>query len=152
MKRQFVALAAAAALSLAGSATLVASQASAVDLNPAGVSGDLRPGHLPPYAGHAYLVNVDTGNVYRNTFSADGKFVTGLTVKGPNVGRTFTAPVQAVQTGPKNHFISWIEPGDVTVSQVVDFDKRTVEFYVTSTDSTGTRNGGLYHATFTQVS
>ncbi|MFD0345076.1 hypothetical protein ACFQ0M_01345 [Kitasatospora aburaviensis] len=91
MKRQFVALAAAAALTLAGTASLVASQASAADLNPSTVSHG-RADHLPPFAGHAYLVTVETGAVYRNTFSADGKSVTGLTVKGPNVGRTFTAP------------------------------------------------------------
>ncbi|MER7757143.1 hypothetical protein [Kitasatospora sp. NPDC097643] len=151
MKRQFVALAAAAALSLAGSATFVASQASAADSNPIAVS-DSKTNHLPPFAGHAYLVTVDTGAVYRNTFSADGTSVTGLTVKGSNVGRTFTAPDLAVQTGARQYFISWIEPGDVTVSQVVDFEKRTVEFYVTSTDSTGTRSGALYHATISQVS
>ncbi|MCG6495610.1 hypothetical protein [Kitasatospora sp. A2-31] len=150
MKRKFVAIAAAAALSLTGTATLVASQASAAEHLGAG-SHD-RPGHLPPFAGHAYLVTVDTGAVYRNTFSADGTSVTGLTVKGSNPGRTFTAPDLAVQTGPKQYFISWIEPGDVTVSQVADFDKHTVEFYVTSTDSTGTRSGAVYHATLTQVS
>ncbi|MFJ3789706.1 MoaF-related domain-containing protein [Kitasatospora sp. NPDC090091] len=151
MKRKFVAVAAAAALSLTGTATLVASQASATE-HP-GAGSQLRPGHLPPFAGHAYLVTVaDTGAVYRNTFSADGKSVTGLTVKGSNPGRTFTAPDLAVQTGPRQYFISWIEPGDVTVSQVADFEKHTVEFYVTSTDSAGTRSGAVYHATLTQVS
>ncbi|MFE9425702.1 hypothetical protein ACFYNO_22350 [Kitasatospora sp. NPDC006697] len=150
MKRQFVALAAAAALSLAGTATLVVTQASAADVHPGAVA-DSDGDRLPPFAGHAYLVTVDTGAVYRNTFSADGTFVTGLTVKGAEPGRTFTAPDQAVRTGSR-YFISWIEPGDVTVSQVVDFKKGDVEFYVTSTDSTGTRSGSLFHATLQQVS
>ncbi|WP_395297519.1 hypothetical protein ACF9IK_31780 [Kitasatospora hibisci] len=150
MKHKFAAVAAAAALSLTGTATLVANQASAAQHPDAGSRN--RPDHLPPFAGHAYLVTVDTGAVYRNTFSADGTSVTGLTVKGSAPGRTFTVPDLAVQTGPKQYFISWVEPGDVTVSQVADFDKHTVEFYVTSTDSTGTRSGAVYHAALTQVS
>ncbi|MFC1436265.1 hypothetical protein ACEZDB_37090 [Streptacidiphilus sp. N1-3] len=151
MKRRFTALAAAAALSLAGTGTLIAGQASAADVRPSAATRSHAP-RVPLFAGHAYLLTVDDGSVYRNTFSADGRSVTGLTVVGSNVGRTFTAPADAVRTGSKQFFISWIEPGGVTVSQVVDFDRHTVEFYVSSDDSTGALVGGLHHAKLSQVS
>jgi hypothetical protein len=151
MKRRLVALALAAALSATGTATLVTSQASAADAHPAAHSHS-STSHRPLFAGHAYLVTVDGGGaVYRNTFSADGTSITGLTVVGASPGRTFTAPAQAVQTGRKQFFISWVEPGGLTVSQVADFTKNTVEFWVTDEDGTGARTGQLYHATFKQV-
>ncbi|MFD0529180.1 hypothetical protein ACFQ1I_23235 [Kitasatospora arboriphila] len=90
MKRRFVALAAALALS-AGGATLVAGQASADDGTAAATASAARTS-LPPFASKTYLITVDNGNVYKNTYSADGTSLHSETVAAPASARPSTPP------------------------------------------------------------
>ncbi|MEV7180600.1 hypothetical protein [Kitasatospora sp. NPDC093679] len=149
MKRRFVALAAALALS-AGGATLVAGQASADDGTAAATASAARTS-LPPFAGKTYLITVDNGNVYKNTYSADGTSLHSETVAGTGVGETFDAALATAQVGWGLYFTNWVEPNGVTVSHVMNFNNNTVKVYFTFATAAGTRLGQLHSATMSCV-
>ncbi|WP_431679615.1 MoaF-related domain-containing protein [Kitasatospora sp. KL5] len=149
MKRRLVALTAALAIA-AGGATLVAGQASADDGSTAAAS---TAGYnaLPPFAGKTFLITVDNGNVYKNTYSADGTQLHSETVQGNGVGEVFDATLATSQVGWNLYFTNWVEPNGVTVSHVMNFNNKTVQVYFTFQTATGTRLGQLHSATMTRV-
>ncbi|WP_405012388.1 MoaF-related domain-containing protein [Kitasatospora sp. NBC_01539] len=149
MKRRLVALAAALAISASG-ATLVATQASADD-GTAAVAAGAAYSSLPPFAGKTFLITVDNGNVYRNTYSADGTSLHSETVQGTGVGEVFDATLANTQVGLGLWFSNWVEPNGVTVSHVLNFANRTVQVYFTFATASGTRLGQLHSATLTRV-
>ncbi|GAA5005086.1 MoaF-related domain-containing protein [Kitasatospora paranensis] len=150
MKRRLVALAAALAISATG-ATLVAGQASADDGTTAATATSGYTS-LPPFAGKTYLITVDNGNVYRNTYSADGTTLHSETVQGSGVGESFDATLATAQVGWNLYFTSWVEPNGVTVSHVLNFTTNTVKVYFTFATATGGRAGQLHNATLARVS
>ena len=153
MKRRLIALAAAVALSTAGTATLVAGQASAAGVSSSAVASSAgSAASRPLFAGHTYLITVDDGTVYRNTYAADGTSFTSLTVAGDGAGESFTTTLQSAQTGLLQYFVSWVEPGGITVSQVINFASDTVKIFFTFEDATGAREGQLHSATISRVS
>jgi hypothetical protein len=149
MKRRLIALAATVAVSAAGTATLVAGQASAAGVSPSTValSSSASASSRLPFAGRTFLITVDDGTVYRNTYSADGTTFTSLTVAGDGVGESFTTTLQTAEVGWNQYFVSWVEPGGITVSQVINFTTGTVKIFFTFADSTGAREGQLHTGT-----
>ncbi|MFC8448409.1 hypothetical protein [Kitasatospora sp. NPDC057223] len=147
MKSRLVAVAAAIAISATG-VTLAAGQASADDS--ASATASTARTALPPFAGKTYLVTVDNGNVYRNTYSADGTALHSETVAGQGVGEVFDAPLATAVVGWNLYFTSWVEPNGVTVSHVLNFTTNTVKVYFTFATATGQRLGQLHSATLTR--
>jgi hypothetical protein len=153
VKLRLVSLAAALSLSVTGAILVTQGQAVA---QPAAVSAVSAlatvDAHstLPPFAGHTYLVSVDNGQVYRNTYSANGTALHSETVQGYGVGEIFDAPLQTARLTGGLYFVSWVEPGDVTVSHVIDFKAGTVQVYFTYATANG-RVGELHSATLTCV-
>lgn len=151
MKRRLVALAAALAISATG-ATIATAQASADDgtTSAAATTGVFNT--LPPFAGRTYLITVDNGNVYRNTYSADGTTLHSETVQGSGVGEVFDATLATTQVGWGLYFTNWVEPNGVTVSHVLNFNNNTLKVYFTFATATGARLGQLHNATLSRVS
>ncbi|MFJ6216778.1 MoaF-related domain-containing protein [Streptomyces sp. NPDC092296] len=151
MNRKLVSLAVLPLLATGG--IVYAAQGAAAAPAPAAVTANAASAHvLPPlFAGHTYLVTMDNGNVYRNTYSADGSTLHSETVQGDGVGDSFDAPLQVVQTGIAQYFVSWVEPNGVTISHVMNLLTSTVQAYVTFGTAAGGRVGQLHSATLTLV-
>jgi hypothetical protein len=109
---------------------------------------------LPAFAGHTYVITVDNGTVFQNTFSADGTKLHGVTTAGFGAGNVVDVSlnVGVISQARLTYFISWIEPDTTTVSQVFDICDRTVQVFFTFTDATGARSGQLHNATVQQIS
>ncbi len=153
MKRsRIVSLLTAVTIAGAGAAVVTAqAQADTSSTSAVASASDLSSTWLP-FAGHTFVITVDNGNVYRNTYSADGSSLHSVTIAGDGVGDTFDAPLQTAKVGYGLYFVSWVEPSGVTVSHVLNFNTNTVKVYFTFGTATGGRLGQLHSATLAQES
>jgi hypothetical protein len=143
---------AAAVLLAAGGVFAVATYATAA--TPAvTVAAQPQTTRLPAFAGHTYVITVDNGTVFQNTFSADGTKLHGVTTAGFGAGNVIDVSINVgvISQSRLTYFISWVEPDTTTVSQVFDICDRTVQVFFTFTDSTGVRSGQLHNATVQQI-
>lgn len=92
-------------------------------------AGRSTKGAVPEFAGHTYIFTVDNGNVFRNSYSADGLFLHWKTVAGPNTGLQETDELHVRKVGRKVYFVSWVEKSGVSVSHVMDLHKMTVQAF-----------------------
>jgi hypothetical protein len=141
-----------AALLAAGGVFAVATYAAADTpaVTAAAQSHTARP---PAFAGHTYVLTVDNGTVFQNTFSADGTKLHGVTTAGFGAGSVVDVSINVglISSYDQSYFISWVEPDTTTVSQVFDIRDRTVQIFFTFTDATGVRSGQLHNATLKQI-
>lgn len=157
MKPKYIGVITAATLAVAGTFG-VAAQSHAATTAPAAYSqsvagaASVSYSSLPPFAGHTYLISTDAGNVYKNTYSADGTSLHSVTVGGPGTGDSFDAPISVAQVGRGLYFVSWVEPSTLTVSHVMNFNTCSISLFITYGTATGGRAGELHSATFSQVS
>jgi hypothetical protein len=144
---------AAAVLLAAGGVFAVATYAAA-DTTAVTDTAPTQASKLPAFAGHTYVITVDNGTVFRNTFSADGTKLHGVTTAGFGAGNVVDVSINVglISRDRQTYFISWVEPDTTTVSQVFDICDRTVQIFFTFTDATGVRSGQLHNATLQQIS
>jgi phenolic acid decarboxylase len=69
---------------------------------------------------------------------------------GPPAGQAGTEAIQAVEVAPDIFFISWVEEGGLTLSQVLDLEDMKVFSYVTM-DMGGRRSGMLQRGVVKEV-
>jgi phenolic acid decarboxylase len=96
-------------------------------------------------AGEVLLIRMDNGTVYRNSYSADGKYITWQVLAGPAKGRQERCPLHGVRLTPGVFFLSWIESDSTTVSHVLDLTTMTAEAFWT-VEATPSRIGELHTA------
>lgn len=71
-------------------------------------------------------------------------------LKGPAAGSTGSAAISATEVTPGVWFVSWVEPSDITVSQVLDLGKMNVASFVTWPVAEG-RQSNLDRRTLTET-
>jgi phenolic acid decarboxylase len=96
-------------------------------------------------AGEVLLVSVDNGALYRNSYSADGEYITWQGLAGPDKGRRETNQVHRVRLTPGVFFLNWIESDSTTVSTVLNLTTMTAEVFWTMA-GTPSRTGQLHTA------
>lgn len=93
---------------------------------------------LFPYAGRSFVVNYGAELVFRNTYSADGKFVTAEFMTGSMVGAKMTMPFQWQALQGDNYLLSWQEDDKSTVVHCDNFEAKTTQSFYTM------MNGSFY--------
>jgi hypothetical protein len=82
-------------------------------------------------AGEVLMVSVDNGALYRNTYSADGEYITWEGLAGPDKGRCEHNRLYKVRLSPGVFFLNWIESDTTTVSTVLNLTTMTSEVFWT---------------------
>ena len=79
-----------------------------------------------PYAGIGRVVEVDFGeNVFELRFEKDGRTMTYVGIRGPELGETETVEYTAIATAPDQYLLYWTETvHQATVVQVQDWYRR----------------------------
>lgn len=108
---------------------------------------------VPVFAGHTYLITVDNGTVFQNTYSSDGTHLHAVTLAGNGQGTTIdvTLNIATVSADDQIYFVSWVEPDTTTVSHVMHLRAGTVQIFFTYTNTSGARVGELHNATLRLV-
>ncbi|MFZ6687703.1 MoaF-related domain-containing protein [Undibacterium sp. SXout11W] len=97
------------------------------------------------YRGKIYLVRLDNGVVFRNTYSADGTKMRYEVLEGMPVS-TEEVTLMATEVSQDLHFVSWVEKSGTTVSHVLDLNTNTLKAFWTWQDANG-RHGELHVGT-----
>ncbi|MCT9083689.1 MoaF-related domain-containing protein [Streptomyces fulvoviolaceus] len=103
----------------------------------------------PALAGHAFVVNVDTGLMARQEYSPDGKQVT-LTVltsgnSGVPEGPCGTVDVYFRRVSYGKYHVGWVEPNGVVICNVQDLVEGTMTNFVSKPGADGGPPSGEMH-------
>ncbi|MET7704223.1 MULTISPECIES: MoaF-related domain-containing protein [unclassified Streptomyces] len=100
----------------------------------------------PAYAGRTFVLRVDNGVVFRNTYAADGTVLHYETLEGPAKGAKETVTLHTAEVAPGLFMLGWVEESGMTVTHVMNLNARTVHALWTYEGGTG-RVAELHTAT-----
>ena len=100
------------------------------------------------YANRTFLLQLDNGVVFRNSYSADGTALHYEAIAGPTTGATEDVQLHAAEIAPGIFILGWIEESGMTVTHAMNLDNNTVRaFWTYETDNE--RVGELHTGTLT---
>lgn len=83
------------------------------------------------YAGHTFLLHVDNGVIFRNSYSADGTQLHYETLAGPSTGAAEDVAVHAAEVSPGIFLVGWVESSGMTVTHAMNLKTNTVQAFWT---------------------
>ena len=83
------------------------------------------------YAGKTFVVRVDNGVVFRNTYAADVTTLRYETVDGPTEGSEETVTLHTAEVAPGLFMLGWAERSGMTVTHVMNLNALTVHAFWT---------------------
>lgn len=89
------------------------------------------------YAGRTFVLRVDNGVAFRNTYAADGTTLHYETLEGPTKGTTETVTLHTAALGPGQFMVGWVEESGMTVTHVMNLDALTVHAFWTYREGAG---------------
>ncbi|WP_416973713.1 MoaF-related domain-containing protein [Streptomyces sp. 4F14] len=78
------------------------------------------------YAGRTFVLRVDNGVVFRNTYAADGTALHYETLEGPTRGASEDVALHAAEVAPGIFVVGWVEESGMTVTHVMNLGSLTV--------------------------
>jgi phenolic acid decarboxylase len=101
------------------------------------------------FAGRRLRLVYDSGIEIEGHYVSDSELI-WKAIAGPPAGQSGTEQIQAAEVAPDVFFISWVEEGGLTLSQVLNLKDMKVISFVTM-DMGGRRSGMLQSGTVTEV-
>ena len=83
------------------------------------------------YAGHTFVLRVDNGTVFRNTYTSDGTGLHYETLEGPGKGSQETVVLHPAEVSPGIFILGWVEQSGMTVTHVMNLNTHTVHAFWT---------------------
>ncbi|MEY9847745.1 hypothetical protein [Streptacidiphilus sp. MAP5-3] len=146
MRTRPVLLAAAATLLTAATTTAAVTTASAATTRASGAG-------CHTLDGHTFQATTDVGFNEKMAYNAAGTQLTAtVTSPGPfglAVGTVLTESVSTAQVADGVYTVSWIEPGNFTVSEAQNLNSGTMHLFWTYPDSSGNQVGEQHTGTVT---
>lgn len=98
------------------------------------------------YAGKTFIITVDNGVTFRNTYSADGTKLHYETIAGPTSGAHEDVVLHSAEVAPGIFIIGWVEQSGMTITHVMNLNTATVHAFWTFDPGNG-RVAELHTAT-----
>lgn len=98
------------------------------------------------YAGRTFILTIDNGTVFRNTYAADGATLHYETLEGPGQGAQETVTLHVAEVGSGMFLIGWVEKSGMTVTHLMNLTTATVHAFWTY-ENAGSRLGELHTGT-----
>ncbi|WP_327696714.1 MoaF-related domain-containing protein [Streptomyces sp. NBC_00459] len=83
------------------------------------------------YAGKTFVLRVDNGVVFRNTYAADGTALHYETLEGPTKGAEENVTLHTAEVAPGLFMLGWVEESGMTITHVMNLDALTVHAFWT---------------------